>query len=81
MARTNVVDSATSQFFVNLTDNDFLNHQGPANFGYAVFGKVIEGMDTIDRIAKQRTGNRNGHGDVPATDIVILSARRVEAGK
>jgi cyclophilin family peptidyl-prolyl cis-trans isomerase len=81
MARTNVVDSATSQFFINLTDNDFLNHQGPANFGYAVFGKVVDGMDTIDRMAKQRTGNRNGHGDVPATDIVIVSAKRVEAGK
>ena len=81
MARTNVVDSATSQFFINLSDNDFLNHQGAANFGYAVFGNVVDGMDTIDRIAKERTGRRNGHDDVPATDVVIVSAKRVEAGK
>ncbi len=81
MARTNVVDSATSQFFVNLSDNDFLNHQGAANFGYAVFGKVVDGLDTIDRIAKERTGRRNGHDDVPATDVVIVSAKRVEASK
>ncbi len=80
MARTNVVDSATSQFFINLKDNDFLDHQGPANFGYAVFGKVVEGLDTIDRIAKERTGNKGGHDDVPVTPVVIKSAKRVEAG-
>ncbi len=78
MARTNVVDSATSQFFINLVDNDFLDHQGQANFGYAVFGRVVDGMDTIDRIAKERTGRSNGHDDVPVTPIVIESARRVE---
>jgi cyclophilin family peptidyl-prolyl cis-trans isomerase len=81
MARTNVVDSATSQFFINLSDNDFLNHQGPANFGYAVFGRVVEGMETIDLIAKERTGRRKGHDDVPVTDVVIQSAKRVEAAK
>ncbi len=72
MARTNVVDSATSQFFINLKRQRFpRTTRAASNFGYAVFGKVVEGMDTIDRIAKERTGNRNGHGDVPATDVVI----------
>ena len=80
MARTNDINSATSQFFINLSDNDFLNH-APGNYGYAVFGQVVEGMDTIDRIAKERTARRKGHDDVPATDIVIISATRVEAGK
>ena len=78
MARTNDINSATSQFFINLSDNDFLNN-APGNFGYAVFGKVVDGMDTIDSMAKVRTGNRRGHGDVPATDIVVESAKRVEA--
>ena len=81
MARTNVVDSATSQFFINLSDNEFLNHSGPANFGYAVFGKVVAGLDTIDRIAKSATSRKGGHDDVPATDVVIQSAKRVAAGK
>ncbi|MEO6078263.1 MAG: peptidylprolyl isomerase [Steroidobacteraceae bacterium] len=80
MARTNEINSATSQFFINLADNDFLNHS-PSNYGYAVFGQVVEGMDTIDRIAKERTSRRKGHDDVPATDIMIVSAKRVEAGK
>lgn len=79
MARTNVVDSATSQFFINLVDNDFLDHQGQHNYGYAVFGRVVEGMDTIDRIAKEPTGRVKGHDDVPKTPVVINSARRVEA--
>ncbi|HWL62142.1 MAG TPA: peptidylprolyl isomerase [Steroidobacteraceae bacterium] len=78
MARTNVVDSATSQFFINLVDNDFLDHQGPASYGYAVFGRVVEGLDTIDRIARERTGRTKGHDDVPATPVVINSAKRVE---
>jgi cyclophilin family peptidyl-prolyl cis-trans isomerase len=83
MARTNVVDSATAQFFINLKDNDFLNHKpGPASaFGYAVFGKVTEGMDVVDKIAKVKTGSRRGHQDVPVEDVVITSIRRVEAGK
>jgi len=80
MARTNDINSATSQFFINLADNEFLNH-APGNFGYAVFGRVTEGMDTIDRIAQERTGRRKGHDDVPATDVVITSAKRVEADK
>jgi cyclophilin family peptidyl-prolyl cis-trans isomerase len=79
MARTNVVDSATSQFFINLVDNGFLDHQGPGNYGYAVFGRVVEGLDTIDRIAKERTGRNKGHDDVPVTPVVITSAKRVEA--
>lgn len=78
MARTNVVDSATSQFFINLVDNDFLDHQGPSNFGYAVFGRVVDGLDTIDRMAKEPTGRSKGHDDVPVTPIVVTSARRVD---
>ncbi len=81
MARTGVVDSATSQFFINLADNEFLNHSGPANFGYAVFGRVVDGLDTIDRIAKGRTARKAGHDDVPVEDVVIHSAKRVETGK
>jgi cyclophilin family peptidyl-prolyl cis-trans isomerase len=77
MARTNNPHSATSQFFVNLVDNAFLN-AGPGNDGYTVFGKVVDGLDTIDRIAKERTGRRKGHDDVPVTDVIITSARRVE---
>ncbi len=77
MARTSDIHSATSQFFINLVDNDFLN-AAPGNDGYTVFGKVVDGLDTIDRIAKERTGRRKGHDDVPVTDVVITSARRVE---
>jgi cyclophilin family peptidyl-prolyl cis-trans isomerase len=80
MARTNDINSATAQFFINLSDNDFLNH-APGNYGYAVFGKVTEGMDTIDRIAKESTGRRKGHDDVPVNDVVITSAKRVEPKK
>ena len=76
MARTNVVDSATSQFFINVKDNDFLNHQNESaqGFGYAVFGKVVEGMDVVDRIRSVQTGNKAGHGDVPLQPVVINSA-------
>lgn len=75
MARTQVVDSASSQFFINLADNDFLNHQGktPNGYGYAVFGKVTEGMDIVDKIAKVQTGNSGYHQDVPKEAIVIES--------
>ena len=76
MARTNVVDSATAQFFVNLVDNEFLDHTGPSNYGYAVFGKVTEGMDVIDKIAKVSTTNRSGHQNVPAADVTITKASR-----
>jgi cyclophilin family peptidyl-prolyl cis-trans isomerase len=71
MARTGVVDSATSQFFINLRDNDFLNHGG-RDFGYAVFGKVTEGFDVVDAIAAVPTGNRGGHSDVPVEAVTIL---------
>jgi cyclophilin family peptidyl-prolyl cis-trans isomerase len=83
MARTNEINSATSQFFVNLKDNDFLDHKPGSNstYGYAVFGKVSEGMDVIDKIAKVKTGSRRGHQDVPLEDVVVTSARRVEPAK
>ncbi len=71
MARTSVVDSATSQFFINLRDNDFLNHGG-RDFGYAVFGKVTDGMDVVDAIAAVPTGNRAGHQDVPLDAVTII---------
>ena len=71
MARTNVVDSATSQFFINLRDNTFLDH-GTRDFGYAVFGRVASGMDVVDAIAAVRTGNRAGHQDVPVEPVTIL---------
>ena len=77
MARTNVVDSATSQFFINVKDNEFLNHRSPApaEFGYAVFGHVIEGMDVVHSIEKVRTGNRGFHQDVPVEAVVINSVK------
>jgi cyclophilin family peptidyl-prolyl cis-trans isomerase len=71
MARTGVVDSATSQFFINLRDNDFLNH-GTRDFGYAVFGKVSSGMDVVDAIAAVKTGNHAGHQDVPVETVEII---------
>lgn len=73
MARTNNPDSATSQFFINLKDNNFLNRSGnaPQQAGYAVFGRVITGMDVIDKIAQQPTGNKSHYSDVPLKDIVI----------
>jgi peptidyl-prolyl cis-trans isomerase A (cyclophilin A) len=76
MARTDDIHSATSQFFVNLADNEFLDHR-PGRFGYAVFGRVTSGMDVIDRIAGVRTGRRKGYDDAPLEDVVINSARRV----
>jgi cyclophilin family peptidyl-prolyl cis-trans isomerase len=78
MARTNDIHSATSQFFVNLKDNDFLDHRGQAQYGYAVFGKVTDGMDVIDKIAALDTGRRAGHSDVPLENVVIIKARRLE---
>jgi cyclophilin family peptidyl-prolyl cis-trans isomerase len=77
MARTDDIHSATSQFFVNLADNDFLDHK-PGSYGYAVFGRVTEGMDVIDRIAEVRTGRRKGHDDVPIEDVSVIAARRLE---
>jgi len=71
MARTGVVDSATSQFFINLNNNDFLNN-GSRDFGYAVFGRVSDGMDVVDAIAAVQTGNSGGHQDVPVEAVTIL---------
>lgn len=80
MARTNDPNSATAQFFINYKDNSFLNHTGKnsSGWGYAVFGEVVEGMDVVDAMAKQETGNRGGHQDVPKTDIVIEKAEVVK---
>jgi len=77
MARTNVRDSATSQFFINVKDNAFLNFAGDSNPGYAVFGKVVDGKDTVDKIKAVQTGNQRGMGDVPNTAVVIEKAERV----
>ena len=71
MARTNDPDSATSQFFINVKDNDFLNYPGQDGYGYCVFGKVIEGMDVVDTIAKLPTRNKKGHDDVPIKRVTI----------
>ena len=71
MARTMDVNSATAQFFINLRDNDFLDH-GTRDFGYAVFGKVVDGMDTVDAIAAVATGNTGGHQDVPVEAVTIV---------
>ena len=78
MARTSAIDSATSQFFVNLADNAFLDHS-TRDFGYAVFGRVTDGMAVIDTIAKVPTGRRKGYQDAPLEDVVIKSARRIGA--
>ena len=75
MARTSEIHSATSQFFINLNDNTFLDH-GVRDFGYAVFGRVAQGTDVLDRIAAVKTGRRGPHSDVPLEPVVINSARR-----
>jgi len=75
MARTNDPNSATAQFFINLTDNEFLNPK-PGNPGYAVFGRVTAGMDVVDKIAAVRTGSRGMHQDVPVEPVTITSAKR-----
>jgi cyclophilin family peptidyl-prolyl cis-trans isomerase len=81
MARTSVVDSATSQFFINTVDNLFLNHKGkqPDSFGYCVFGQVTEGMEVVDKIRAVKTGDKNGHSDVPVEAVFIVSAKLIEA--
>ncbi|APV51601.1 hypothetical protein BWI17_19040 [Betaproteobacteria bacterium GR16-43] len=78
MARTSVRDSASSQFFINVKDNDFLNYSGesPQGWGYAVFGKVVEGKDVVDKIRKVATGNAGGHQNVPTTPVTIEKAER-----
>ncbi|MDC1240890.1 peptidylprolyl isomerase, partial [Litorivicinus sp.] len=76
MARTMDPHSATAQFFINLSDNDFLNHRSESSdgFGYCVFGRVTEGMDAVDAIKKVETTNRMGHSDVPFDDVIITKA-------
>jgi len=73
MARTSIPDSATSQFFINVNNNDFLNYPGQDGWGYCVFGKVIEGSDIVDKIQKVATGNSGGHQDVPIETVTILN--------
>ena len=81
MARTNAPHSASSQFFINTKNNGFLNHtaESASGWGYAVFGKVIEGKDIVDTIEKVKTGNSGGHGDVPVDTVVIERAVEVVA--
>ncbi|MGO4279713.1 peptidylprolyl isomerase [Cupriavidus sp. RAF20_2] len=80
MARTNAPHSATAQFFINVVDNDFLNFSSPTpqGFGYAVFGKVVEGTEVVDQIKAVRTGSSGFHQDVPVDDVVIEKAVVVE---
>jgi peptidyl-prolyl cis-trans isomerase B (cyclophilin B) len=79
MARTNAPHSATAQFFINTTNNAFLDFksESPSGWGYAVFGKVIEGQDVVDKIEKSKTATRAGHGDVPVEDVIIEKAVEV----
>ena len=77
MARTNDINSATSQFFINVADNDFLDHR-PGNYGYAVFGRIDSGMDVVDAIAGVKTGSKGMYQDVPVETITIESVRRID---
>ncbi len=79
MARTSEPHSASSQFFINVKDNDFLNHTAPdaQGWGYCVFGKVVEGRDVVDKIQQVKTGKRGGHADVPVEDVIIERAKVV----
>ena len=77
MARTSVPDSATSQFFINTANNASLNFPNPDGNGYAVFGKVVKGMETVEKIAKVKTGRSGPHGDVPSEPVTIESVTRV----
>ena len=80
MARTSDPHSATAQFFINVADNDFLNHTAPTTngWGYTVFGKVVEGTEAVDKIKAVKTGSRGFHQDVPAEDVIIEKASVVE---
>ena len=80
MARTSDVNSATAQFFINVSDNDFLNYSSPTpqGFGYCVFGKVVEGMDVVDKIKKVKTGDRGGHQNVPLENVLLEKAEVIE---
>ncbi len=79
MARTSAPHSASSQFFINATNNSFLDHSSetPQGWGYAVFGRVVSGMDVVDQIERVSTGRKGGHDDVPNDDVVILTAVEV----
>jgi peptidyl-prolyl cis-trans isomerase B (cyclophilin B) len=79
MARTSNPNSATAQFFINVADNAFLNHTAPTaqGWGYAVFGRVVEGKDVVDRIKKVKTGTRGMHQDVPIDDVIIERAEEI----
>ncbi|MBA4066491.1 MAG: cyclophilin [Isosphaera sp.] len=82
MARTRVADSATSQFFINVVDNKMLDRANTADkVGYCVFGRVVEGMDVVDKIRAVKTGEKEGFDDVPVEDVVIKSVRLAKAGK
>ena len=76
MARTSIPDSASSQFFINIADNDFLNHTAPSSsgWGYCVFGKVVAGMDVVDKIKAVKTTTKAGHRDVPVEPVIIEKA-------
>lgn len=80
MARTPDPHSASAQFFINVSDNDFLNFKSatPQGYGYCVFGRVVGGQDVVDKIRKVSTGTRGMHGDVPLDDVIIKSAEIVE---
>ena len=80
MARTGDPNSATAQFFINVADNDFLNHTAPTpqGWGYCVFGKVVEGFNVVDKIKAVRTGRRGGHADVPEVDVLIERAEIIQ---
>ncbi len=79
MARTSDPDSATAQFFINLKDNAFLNYPGQDGFGYTVFGKVTEGLDIVQKIAKVATGNRGPHQNVPLAPVIIQTVKIIDA--
>lgn len=78
MARTMQPHSATAQFFINISDNGFLDYPGQDGWGYCVFGRVVDGMDVVEAIKGVATGNRNGHQDVPSTDVVIEKAEIID---
>jgi len=80
MARTSDPHSATGQFFINVKDNDFLNYKSPTaqGYGYCVFGKVVEGMDVVDKIKKVKTGTRGGHQDVPVENAILEKAELIQ---
>lgn len=79
-ARTNIVNSATSQFFINLVNNSYLNHRAktPTGYGYAVFGKVTKGMPVVNKIAKVKTGSQKGYRDVPTNPVIIKSVKVIK---